>query len=262
MDLIPLPGLFKRFIMRSIHAIGCRSLLYIMAFWHIPTTYHRLSRMHPLPKIYPPGLNIASGDLIVSNKLSYIEILYLGYRFAPVFTAVSLDGTSVKQISLFTALFDSMKLRKTYTKDSSFEPLQDILYRAQRKQSGPVVVFPEGTNSNGKGLLEMGSFMKNVSSDQLRTHVIGFKFYWHYCSPTYTVGSFISHLYTLCGQIKNTLIVRYLSPNDIPNNPNSGSLNKIQDCNWDELVFQALANMFHLKRTKLTQKDAQDFLEY
>lgn len=65
---------------RLIHGAGCRVLLYILGFWHIPAGYQRLSRRHELPKIYPPGLNIASGDLIVCNKLSYVEILYLGFR--------------------------------------------------------------------------------------------------------------------------------------------------------------------------------------
>ena len=146
-------------ILRTTHTIGCRITLYILGFWHIPTTYQRLSRRHPLPKIYPPGLNIASGDLIICNKLSYVEVLYLGYRFvlkqtrndlklmffrfAPTFTAVSIDGDAVKSINLFTALFDSMNLRKVYKKDSTFEPLQDILYRCGSSYGGPVVLFPE-----------------------------------------------------------------------------------------------------------------------
>ena len=47
----------------------------------------------------------------------------------------------------------------------------------------------------------MTDAMKNVSIDKLRTHVIGFKYYWHYFSPNYTVGSVFVHLYHLCGQV-------------------------------------------------------------
>jgi len=260
-ELLPFSGILKRTILRSVHCIGCRVLLYILGFWHIPTNYQRLSRKHALPKIWPPGLNIASGDLIISNKLSYIEILYLGFRFSPVFTAINKEGDKVKQITLFRALFDSMNLRKVYKTDSSFESLQTLLYRASQKHSGPVVLFPEGANSNGKALLQMCTAMKNVDIDRLRTHVIGFKFYWHYFCPTYTIGSIYYHLYQLCGQVKNTLIVRYLSPNDVPPNPNAGE-GEIIDCDWDEQVFQTLANALRLKRTKLTPQDAQDFLDY
>merc|ERR1711879_647838 len=153
-----------------------------------------------------------------------------------------------------------MNLRKVYTKENTkFESLQKILYLAG-DHGGPVVLFPEGCNSNGKALLEMCTALKNVDSDQLRTHIIGFKFYWHYFCPTYTVGNNIYHLYQLCGQVKNTLIVRYLSPNDIPANPNAGE-GQVIDCDWDEQVFQTLANLLRLKRTKLNQQDAQDFLD-
>ena len=50
----------------------------------------------------------------------------------------------------------------------------------------------------------MCSALKNVDSDQLRTHIIGFKYYWHYFSPTYTVGNVIYHLYQLSGQVSHT----------------------------------------------------------
>lgn len=65
--------------------------------------------------------------------------------------------------------------------------------------------------------------------------------------------------------MKNTLVVRYLSPNDVPPNPNSKTgkaETESVDCDWDEQVYQTLANLLRLKRLKLNQKDAQDFLDY
>lgn len=57
------------------------------------------------------------------------------------------------------------------------------------------------------------------------------------------------------------MVVRYLSPNDVPPNPNSGPSENV-NCDWDEQVYQTLANLLRLKRTKLNQRDAQDFLDY
>lgn len=63
----------------------------------------------------------------------------------------------------------------------------------------------KGTCSNGKALLEMASVLKNVDSDQLRTHIIGFKYTWEYFSPTHTNIKPIYHLYQLCSQVSVTV---------------------------------------------------------
>ena len=75
----PLPAIIKRPIKKIIHAIGCRVLLFILGFYWINSRYQKISSKSFVPLIIP-GLNVASGDLIICNKISYIEILYLGYR--------------------------------------------------------------------------------------------------------------------------------------------------------------------------------------
>ena len=81
---MPLPALLKRALTRMVHSMGCRTMLFGFGFWRINSSYQRLSRMHELPALYPPGVNIASGDLIIANKLSMIEILYLGFRYVVI----------------------------------------------------------------------------------------------------------------------------------------------------------------------------------
>ena len=76
---IPLPGLVGRGMMRIVHGVGCRLLLFILGFWSISTSFQRLSRKNALPTA-TPGRNISSGDLIICNKQSVAEILYLGFR--------------------------------------------------------------------------------------------------------------------------------------------------------------------------------------
>lgn len=108
---------------RIVHGISCRSILYIFGFWHIPTGYQRLSRRHELPKIYPPGLNIASGDLIVCNKLSYIEILYLGFRYVYL---INLSQEKLKNFVL-DLLLHSLQLALMENKLNPLEYLQHFL---------------------------------------------------------------------------------------------------------------------------------------
>jgi len=259
-QLIPLPSFLKRPLIRIIDILGCRSTLFLLGFWWIKSNYQRISRQYQLPKIYPPGINISSGDLIVSNKLSIVEILYLGFRYSPVFTGVSIEGDALKRIGIFRALLDALRPTSCYhLNDGSYAPLQSILDTARSKRQGPVVVFPEGTNSNGRALLDYCPVLDDVSISQLRTHVIGFKFEWSYFCPVFTVGSSLGYLYHLMGQVKNSLQVRYLSPNDIPANPQADN-GSSQD--WGNEVFSALANTLRLKRTKINQTDKQEFLEY
>ena len=99
----------------------------------------------------------------------------------------------------------------------------------------------------------MTAVLKEVTNPPLRTHLIGFKFTWNHFCPTYTVGNLFSHLYKLCSQISNSLSVRYLSPNDVP---------QTQEPEWDEQIYQALANLLRQKRTAITREEKVEFLNY
>lgn len=48
----------------------------------------------------------------------------------------------------------------------------------------------------------MSSVLKNVDCDQLRTHIIGFKYSWEYFCPTHTIVNPLLHLYRTCGQVR------------------------------------------------------------
>ena len=47
----------------------------------------------------------------------------------------------------------------------------------------------------------MTRLLEDVTADPLRTHVIGFKFFWDYFSPAYTVGGVMGYLYRLNSQV-------------------------------------------------------------
>ena len=107
--------------------------------------------------------------------------------------------------------------------------------------------------------MDSARVLSELEYSEERTHVIGFKYDWQYFCPSYTVGNRYYHIYRMCGQVKNSLVVKYLSPNDIPRVEHGEE--KINGP-WSELIFQSLAHMLRLKRTKLNQQDFQDFLDY
>ena len=121
-----------------------------------------------------------------------------------MFTAVTVDGQHIRTIDLFTALFDSLNLKQSYNKDKHCKPLENILLDAEKNRRGPVIVFPEGTSGNGRGLLAKNNFFNHFNlerNNSLRTHIIAFKFEWQRFSPTYTVGGRFLHFYYLNSQV-------------------------------------------------------------
>ena len=157
-------------------------------------------------------------------------------------------------------------LERTYSKDDErCTSATELLKNAEKAKRGPVVVFPEGTSSNGRGLLANSGALAGVEVRAERTHVLGFKYEWATFSPAYTVGSFLSCLYGTCSQVSNTLTVRYLVPVDVPSNPvldGSRAGPVVPEGSWDEQVFQQLANALRLKRTALGMRAKQEFLAY
>lgn len=157
-------------------------------------------------------------------------------------------------------------LERTYSKDDErCTTATELLAKAENGKRGPVVVFPEGTSSNGRGLLANSGALEGVQVRAERTHVLGFKYEWATFSPAYTVGSFFSCLYGTCSQVSNSLTVRYLVPVDVPSHPTLDSSRvgpTVPEGAWDEQVFQQLANALRLKRTALGMTAKQEFLAY
>lgn len=264
--LLPLPGAVLRLPSRLVHAVGARLLLLLLGYWWIDTRHARLSRRCALPKT-TPGSHYSSGDLVVANLQGFAEVLYLAFRFTPLFTAVPIDSSGlVIERSVFGALSDVCHLERTYSKDDQrCMPATELLKKAERGSRGPVVVFPEGTSSNGRGLLTNSRALAGVEVRAERTHVLGFKYEWTTFSPAYTVGSFLSCLYGTCSQVSNTLTVRYLVPVDVPSHPVVDSNRTgpaVPEGEWDEQVFQQLANALRLKQTALGMRAKQEFLAY
>jgi len=266
LELLPLPGALMRLPLRLVHMVGARLLLLIMGFWWVESRHSRSSRRVVLPTV-TPGSHCSSGDLIVANLQGYAEVLYLAYRFAPVFTTVPIDGEGlVIKRSVFGALSDALHLERTYSKDDSrCRTATELLKKAEAGSRGPVVVFPEGTSSNGRGLLANSRALKGVEVRAERTHVVGFKYEWVTHSPAYTVGSAFASVYGVCSQVSNALTVRFLVPSEVPSHP-SLDANRVGPAagegEWDEQVFQTLANALRMKRTALGMREKQEFLAY
>ncbi|KAF0717336.1 Aste57867_2367 [Aphanomyces stellatus] len=157
------------------------------------------------PGAKPPTLSgIKTGDVIVCNHTSVFDILYLAYRYSPTFAFPSDSSKGLVQtFGLFQALMQA--LSPPLSTLSNPLKLQQVLANA----SGPVVVFPEGTRSNGKSVLSFLPVLEDLPKTT-RIHIVAIRFDFKAISPTHTCGSGLWHLCRLFSHVYHTMKVTTL----------------------------------------------------
>ncbi|KAI9320485.1 hypothetical protein BX666DRAFT_2017673 [Dichotomocladium elegans] len=240
--LTPL-GPVQRLWTRLFSFVLLRSVLFFSGFFIIKNDTVSLRR--------GKDARIHSGDVIVANWSSYIDVIYLAYKYRPVFTQVfPVDGKNIRRISLWQAIrlctaLPALTPEEAGAQKSSLYTLRELAEEAKERRWGPVIVFPEGTTSNGRALLKFASIFKSYqpSEREGRFHVLTFN-----------------------------LTVKRLASCDVPCNPAMTSSQQASDLaslagtGMDDLVggqlLVCLANMSRLRKTNLSMSDKRDFMEY
>ena len=161
-----------------------------------------------------PGTKVTSQDLIIANHSSYLDILYFAYRYSPQFTTISPSGLTLAQVSLFEAFKESITDIRPQT--SNAMPLSKLRKLAQQNNSGPVLVFPEGTTTNGRIIIGVQSVLDAVPEPKT-VNLISIRYPFEYQTPTFTGGNFWLHLFKLTGQVANYMEVVHAMPDVVPN---------------------------------------------
>lgn len=155
-----------------------------------------------------------AGDVILANHSSYIDLIYLKMRFAARFTRVAafpphkiVEG-SVREcvVGLDSQLSEAEASKRI--------PLKKLVNLASR----PLVVFPEGTRSNGRALLRLAADLSDVRENH-RVHLVSLRhdnFGPAAASPTFPVFSYTGlfvHLWSMLTQWNSILAVKHIPPN-------------------------------------------------
>ncbi|TFY83827.1 hypothetical protein EWM64_g190 [Hericium alpestre] len=307
----PIPPLY-RIVTHLFTAILSRSALLFLGLWWIPV--ESVTRKRGRGNNKPESWNPKAGDLIVANWCSWIELLWLAFRFNPVFvlpvsepvqapkeqvaTPISRTpgrrtGTGsanivsqatrapttrapivgFQQVSLLTIICHAGKMpRSTTDVGSNYQSLKEI----QRQAGRPVVVFPECTTSNGRGLLRFADVFKGygVPTKGFRVFMACFR----YDPPTALSPSMalsipssslnpLPHLFSLASSLKPLVLsVRLLAPSDGPSSPTfiaseviSG---EISDDTLSAVSAGLIAQLGKFKRVTLGWEDKAFFLEF
>jgi len=266
--------------------------------------------------------NPRAGDLIVSNWVSYFELLWLAFRFNPTFIlpvakspARLMDGpiksptqvtgrhtgtgsanvqspttTSTSHSQSPIVGFREVSLLKMLsvsgcippfginTSSSVIRPLEEI----RKSSKGPIVVFPECTTSNGRGLLRFAQiFGEGPLSIPVRNYSI-FVMCVRYDaptafsptltlslphSPTPDVRNVVRHLFSMTLTPSQHISIRLLPPSESPSAATfvvsdvvSTNYNSAQDM-LREACETLVAGLGKLKRTQLGWEEKSGIME-
>ncbi|CAM0142460.1 unnamed protein product [Umbelopsis sp. WA50703] len=266
--------------------ILARIALLVMGFYYIRSdcVSVRRGRGHATGKQNLKAASVGSGDIIVANSSSYVDILYLTFRFAPLFTQIASSKNEIRFITATEALLQCGQYPVTSVNSKTYE-LKEAAMNAKAQGLGPIVVFPEATTSNGRALLKFVPLFKKfiIPENEVKIHVLALKYEYNHFSPTYTVGNKAVHMLKLCCQISNSLSVKWLAPNESPSSPTYSIANTVAasasaptaavpNAATDALandgdalgaqLLTLLGGIARLRKTSLGVNDKKEFLDY
>lgn len=167
----------------------------------------------------PVGACANAGDIIVCNLTSWVDALWLTYRFGAVF-AVANTSENQKSNSLVSVHGLWQFLYRFPHSYSSKNPkkLHEVVTSMSGLGGGAVCVFPEGVASNGAGILMFHDIFANFGFDDKKVHIIAFshpgqkgsKF-----SAALPVGSKLKHVLWHCAHFSHQLRVTMLPAQEL-----------------------------------------------
>jgi hypothetical protein len=144
------------------------------------------------------------GTLIASSFTSPIDCLYLAAIFDPIFTASYPSTRLVEQISLFSAIIRA--LVPPQSKPSLGAKLVPLSRLVQDNPDSSIVVLPECTTSNGRGILP---FSPSLLTAPPTTKIFPVSLRYAPADITTPVpGGYISFLWSLCSRPTHCIRVR------------------------------------------------------
>jgi len=311
--LKPVPPL-HRIVTRLFTALIARTVLLILGLPWIPveTVSRKRGRGSNAPEPWSPG----AGDIIVSNWASTVEILWLAFRYNPTFVlpvysasdfpepsarvsspvartpgrrtgtgsaAISSPAARAptprvpiagfKQVPLFGILRATGHVPDaTQPGSPGIKSLEEIRSKSDR----PVVVFPECTTSNGRGLLRFAEIFKGVSVPVTKFKV--FVMCVRYDPPT-ALSPTMSHsipsnsvnpilqLFSLTTSlVPLTMSIRLLAPSESPSSGSFLASEFLTEGKNNDYLTEACASLIaqigKMKRVGFGWEDKAAFLEF
>jgi len=138
--------------------------------------------------------------------VSLLDFVYLEMTYSPVFTAVATDGQKfgLRRVGLLELPFFAMGIKFPRSDAAVVTDLDQIAgYVSQR----PIVIFPEGTKTNGRGILTFEEdIVSLILSTKRRIHAVRFDYGFEYASPYNTIDVYgLRSLAKIITQVRSLL---------------------------------------------------------
>lgn len=200
---------------------------------------------------------------LVCNHSSWVDIIYFLFcSYHPSY--VSKDA--IKKIPLINTMGQMMNciyIDRESSKENKNKIIDDIVQRQEEIEDGKVkwhvVIFPEGTTSNGFRMMEFkrGGFvgMKPVKPMYI-------KYSGHNFHPSYEVLPFFVHVFLLCSQLWANIEVRFL-PIFVPNDhlfKVKKNLASTKEMIFAESVREIIEESSGIKRSDESLKSKKEYL--
>ena len=144
------------------------------------------------------------GSIIASSFTSPIDALYLAAIFDPIFTASYPRTRFVHQISLFQAIVRAFQQPQTAPPTTS--KLVDLGTLMKQNPNRIIIVFPECTTTNGRGVLP---FSTSLLTTPARTKIFPISLRYTPADITTPLPeTYFSFLYSLCSKPTHCIRVR------------------------------------------------------
>ncbi|KAJ6188133.1 hypothetical protein N7519_003041 [Penicillium mononematosum] len=144
------------------------------------------------------------GSVIASSFTSPIDAVYLAAIFDPIFTASYPNTRQVERISLLQAILRAFASPSTQPAPGA--QMVDISTLVEKYPSRPIVLFPECTTTNGRGILTLSNSLLGVPANT-KIFPVSLR-YTPMDIVTPIPGSYMSLLWTLLSKPTHCIRVR------------------------------------------------------
>lgn len=172
-------------------------LLSVTSFNLNKETYHREDKGFDFVKWQKNQLQVTKldGDVIIANQTCFIDWFFLKMQYSPIFTKIVIiksdsgNKVGLRVLSLYETFGNALGIvlpeeREKGQHDDVYFSVKEIREKHGRffkiHKNTPIVIFPEGTKTNGQGILDIEKdilqIIEKAASPEENQRIIAIRF--------------------------------------------------------------------------------------
>ncbi|KAG4304898.1 hypothetical protein PORY_001573 [Pneumocystis oryctolagi] len=174
-------------------------------------TFLEYSQIHTYAKRKNINTSPSPGDVVISCCCSPLDVLYLTFKYNPIFTICFSDTPFVKHVSGIKLIFYMLSTPKK----SSYKDCVTLDNLSKLYPNRIICVFPEGTTSNGCGLLLFTQSLQSIAP-QSKVFPLSIKYDPYLTTPH--PGSLLTFLFRFTFKLTHKIRIKTSEAPIIPEN--------------------------------------------